>query len=194
MKEHMLETLKDVWLGMSLAAIVGLLAYGINVVSGSPLAEPLLIALFLGIAIRSILGVRESLLAGCITAPRILIPVGVIFYAAANLNFVKFAKVAPGYIALEIIIILVYLGVIAYLGRLLGLNKPTIYLCATGSGICGASAIAITSPVVDAEPKDTSIALISVTVAALFGLLFLPFRNSPSVHRVCEGCCGWYAQ
>jgi len=59
------------------------------------------------------------------------------------------------------------------------LKEKVSYLVATGSTICGASAIAITSRAIDAEPDEVSTSLISVFITALAGLfLILPLIAS----------------
>lgn len=130
----------------------------------------------IGIIIRARVGYNKKLIPGFILTPLIFIPIGIIFYGAVNLNFVKFAEINIGLMVLLLVIMLVYFGVILFLGRLLKQKKQITYLVATGSAICGALAIAITAPAVDAEPDDVSISLISVFIAAAFGLfILLPF-------------------
>lgn len=167
--------------GLLLAIIIGVISYGIKVVTGAPAADPLLIALIIGILVRAIIGTNKTLLPGILIAPKIFIPVGVIFYAARNLNFVQFAEVEIGMVVLLIVIILVFYGVVLLLGRLLRQKKEITYLTATGSAICGASAIAIMSPVVEAESDDVSISLLAVAVAAISGLFIIfPFIATAS--------------
>jgi uncharacterized integral membrane protein (TIGR00698 family) len=167
--------------GLLLAILIGGVSYGIKLIAKSPMADPLLIAIIMGILVRAIMGTNKTLLPGILIAPKIFIPIGVIFYAAKNLNFVKFAKVETSMIVLLIVIILVFYGVILLLGRFLGQKKEITYLTATGSAICGASAIAIMSPVVEAESDDVSISLLAVAVAAISGLFIVfPFIASAS--------------
>lgn len=165
-----------VWPGLILALFIGLAGYGITIVVDSPLLDPLLIAMILGIVFRTVLGTRGQYRSGISFATVFFIPVGIFFYAANNLNFAKFAKVETTMSVLMIVVVLVYFIVILLTGRLLKQRKQITFLTATGSAICGASAIAITSPAVDAEPDDTAIALISVALAALVSFsIVLPF-------------------
>jgi uncharacterized integral membrane protein (TIGR00698 family) len=167
--------------GLLLAILIGGISYGIMLVAKSPVADPLLIAIIMGILVRAVMGSSKTLLPGILIAPKIFIPVGVIFYAAKNLNFVKFVKVETSMIVLLIVIILVFYGVVLLLGKLLRQKKEITYLIATGSAICGASAIAIMSPVVEAESDDVSISLLAVAVAAISGLFIIfPFIATSS--------------
>ncbi len=169
-------------MGLVLALAVGLIAvYGITPWVGGlsdgmlktlmlPMKDALISAMVMGLLIRFLVGVNPKLMPGIILAPALFIPIGVIFYGANTLNFVKFATVPTSYMLLELVIVLVYFGVIIWLGKMLNLRDAITYLVATGSGICGASAIAITSPVVEAEPDDVSCSLIPITLVAMIAL------------------------
>ena len=165
-----------IWPGLILAVLIGLAGYGITIVIDSPLFDPLLVAMILGIVLRTLIGSRGHYKQGISFAPAIFLPVGILFYAANNLNFAKFAKVETNMSVLMLVVVLVYFAVILLAGKLLKQRKQITFLTATGSAICGASAIAITSPAVDAEPDDTAIALLSVALAALVSFsIILPF-------------------
>lgn len=169
-------SLKEVISGLVVAVIIGLIAYFITKAFNSPLVDPLIVAMFLGIVISSFIGENRSLRSGFLLAPKIFIPIGVVFYGAVKLDFVKFAKVDFRYIALLLCVVLVYFATVLVLGKLLKQRKRITYLTATGSAICGASAITITSEAVDAEADEISISLLSVLIAAVFGLfIFFPF-------------------
>jgi uncharacterized integral membrane protein (TIGR00698 family) len=177
-KEEFFVMLKEGWLGLLLAIVIGLVAYFIKTYTKSNLADPLLVAMIIGILLNSVLKGSKKWSSGFVLAPLIFIPIGIIFYAAKNLNFVKFSRVNLSMIILLLFVILTYIGVILFLGEVLKQKKKITYLTATGSAICGASAIAITSPVVNADPDDVSISLLSVFVAATFGLfMLLPFLS-----------------
>jgi uncharacterized membrane protein YadS len=50
-------------------------------------------------------------------------------------------------------------------------------LISSGSAICGASAIAVLSPAMDAEPEDTSVSLLVVTAVGLIGAMISNLRE-----------------
>jgi uncharacterized integral membrane protein (TIGR00698 family) len=178
-ERNLINLIKEGWTGLLLAVLIGLVGYGISIATNAAIADPLLVAMVIGIVIRTTMGGSEKLKLGFTLAPTVFIPAGIVFYAANNLNFVKISKVEPSMITLLIIIMLVYFAVILLLGRILGQRKQITYLTATGSAICGASAIAITAPAVEAEPDDISISLLSVVLAAIVGLfVVLPFLGT----------------
>lgn len=104
------------------------------------------------------------------------IPVGIFFYGMKNLNFINDTRIDPRFMILAAAVVTVYFTVVLLLGRKLGQKKEIMCLTATGSAICGGSAIAITAPAVNGKPNDVSISLLAVVVAALIGLfILLPF-------------------
>ncbi len=181
------ESLPGLFLALILGIICVFLAGSIShfIEGANPIAarllvgfsDALLLGLIVGIVIRSIVGFRIKILtAGFLLAPTVFIPIGAIFYGARNLNFVKFGGVVQAYpfaAILAILFMIIYVGVIYLLSRLLEIDKKTCYLTATGSAICGASAIAITSQAVEAEPRHVSTALLSVFLAALIGITII---------------------
>lgn len=165
--------------GLLLAVLIGVLGFCVKKITGSPMADPLLVSIILGIICRSLMRDNNNIKPGIAFAPTIFIPAGIVFYAMYNLNFAKFANVEKSMIVLLIVVLLVYFVVILLYGRRLGLRKQIIYLIATGSAICGASAIAMTSPAVEAEPDDTSISLLTVAIASFAGFsIILPFLGT----------------
>lgn len=162
--------------GYGLAVGMGITAYILHTVTPSSITDPLVIALILGILARTVIPFHSDLRGAFTAAPRIFIPVGIVLYAVKNLNFIRYGQVEFKTTLLLLVIIAVYIGVILVLGKVLRQKTEITCLTATGSAICGASAIAITAPAVEGESDDVSISLLSVVVAAFIGLFIaLPF-------------------
>jgi uncharacterized integral membrane protein (TIGR00698 family) len=167
------------WKGVLVSVLCGLAAILVKNLLNSPIAEPLLLALILGIALRSFIKFGDSTKLGFKISPMLFIPVGVVFYGAVNLNFKECFSMDPDLIFMLFIVFIIYVIASIFLSSLFRLKEKTGYLLATGSAICGASAIVVASQAIDAEPDDVSISLISVFLSALFGLFFvLPFLSS----------------
>jgi len=176
MKAKIISEFKEGKKEILLAAIIGFLGYSISIITKMPVMDPLLVSMVIGIIIRAAIESKSKISFRSSIAPRVLIPIGVVFYAVKNLNFIKFAQVESNMMILLIFILLAYFGIILFLGKIFNLKNEITYLTATGSAICGASAITITSPVVEASEDDISISLLSVAIAAFVGLfIFFPF-------------------
>jgi len=168
--------IKEAWNGVLFSIVVGIAGYSIHVASKTPIVDPLVVSMIIGIIIRAIVVDAGKFKRGFSLAAGIFIPIGLVFYSVHNLNFAKVVELKTGMIALLILVLIAYFTSILIAGRILKQKKQITYLTATGSAICGASAIVITSPAVEAEPDDVSISLISVVIASLTGLfIILPF-------------------
>jgi uncharacterized integral membrane protein (TIGR00698 family) len=165
------ELVRTDWAGLVLAILVGLVAYW--VASYDQAIDSLVVGLILGMIIRTIMGDRPLFLPGFDLAPKIFIPFGVIFYGI-NLKFNRLVEI-PAIIWLQLVIAIVAIFAVAiYLGRFLKIRDRNSLLIATGTAICGASAIAITTPVVKADSEEASTSLIVITIFGLIGLLVYP--------------------
>lgn len=177
------------WRALLTAVVLGVIAYGIRIITGSPIVDPLLVAIILGIITRAIMRENRNIKQNLKFIPSIFIPAGIVFYAANNLNFAVLMEVENNILALLIVIMIVYFAVILLLGKLIGQRKQITYLTATGSAICGASAIAVVSPAVEAEPEDVSISLLSVALTGFIGFsMIIPFVSA-LLNLECETYC-----
>ena len=167
---------REGWTGLLLSILAGMAGYGVHKITNIAMADPLVVSLLMGIVIRTATGENRRLRKGVSLAPRIFIPAGIVFYGAKNLNFAEISLIKANTALVMISIAVVYLLVIILLGRLMKQKEQITYLTATGSAICGASAIAVTAPAVDANADDISISLIAITLISVFNLFILfPF-------------------
>ncbi len=65
------------------------------------------------------------------------------------------------------------------IGRLLGVSGPLALLIATGTGICGASAIVAMESVSEASREEAAFALATVTALGTLAMVGLPFLRTP---------------
>jgi len=154
-----------------LAVVLGLAAY---IVSRTHEAvDALVVGIILGMIVRTIVGDRARFLPGLALAPKIFIPLGVIFYGI-NLKFNRLTEVS-GVVWIQLLAATVLVFVVAvYLGRRLRMREPNSLLMGIGTAICGASAIAVATSVVDADSEDAGSSLITITIFGLFGMILCP--------------------
>jgi uncharacterized integral membrane protein (TIGR00698 family) len=178
------------WLsGMILIFLIGLAAYGLSRVHTS--LDALAMAILIGITMRVIIGSSDWYLPGVKLGLKIFLPLGIILYGT-NLSFRFSASLPPSVIALTLTSMVIFYLVILTLNKLWKVSPKTGELIADGSAICGASAIAVMSPTVEAEPKDTSISLLVVTTIGLLGAMVYPILKeilnlSDTVYAVLSG-------
>ena len=175
--------------GLTLSVIIGSICYFLTMYANSPLLDPLLLSLIFGIIIRSSIDDNKRFEPGISFAISLFIPFGIVFYGLHNLNFAKLNEVEPVLLVLLILVMLVYFAVIIFLGKLLKQKREITYLTASGSAICGASAIAVTSPALKAQADDVSISLLSVAMSAFFGFAIVLPLVSALLDMTCKNYC-----
>ncbi|NIR34409.1 MAG: putative sulfate exporter family transporter, partial [Desulfuromonadales bacterium] len=134
--------------GASLVAIIASAAIGLTFglldpPPGMAVADPLLLALMTGILLRALAGERWRFGQGTAQATRLLFLPGVVFYALRNLHVGTVARIHADSAILLVAVVLSYFAVVLLLGRLLRQKQTITALVATGSAVCGASAIAM---------------------------------------------------
>ena len=157
--------------GLLLCAAIALPAFELSRYNAS--LDALALSLILGMVLRNVLGPSVSVMPGVRLAGTVFIPVGIILYGT-RLDFLIFTGLPAFSIILVISSVGLFFLTILLMAGALGVNRGTGLLIASGSAICGASAIAVLSPVVCARDRDISMALIVTTVAGLTGALLYP--------------------
>jgi uncharacterized integral membrane protein (TIGR00698 family) len=181
-RSEVLGMVRDGLVGFLLALALGIAASLIaKEVKG---LDPLVAAVVLGMAASVVIGAREKVyfkvLPGIILAQSIFIPIGVALYGK-NLE-IKVMLASSPWVFLQVAGIAAITFVFMYwLGKLFGFNERMRYLLGFGSAICGASAIAIASPVLENEPNDTAAGLVDNTIAALISMYVLATFVLPHV-------------
>lgn len=177
--------------GLALVTAIGSAAYFLGTLH--PSLDALALAIGFGIFARALTGENSRLLTGVRWALRVFIPAGIILYGT-RLDFARLTALPPTVIVLTVLTMGAFYGAIYLLERYLPVARKTApnertssvraanasttgartALIASGSAICGASAIAVLAPVMDAEPEDTSVSLLVITAVGLLGAMVYP--------------------
>jgi uncharacterized integral membrane protein (TIGR00698 family) len=163
--------------GIALAAMVAVAAACLAAVErevlGAAWLEPLVLAILLGAAIRSTLGLGPALVPGVAFSAKTLLEVAIVLLGAsmslaqvADLGF----PVAAGIAA----IVVLALPLSFLIGRALGLPVKLAALVACGNSICGNSAIAAAAPVLDAGADDVAASVAFTAAVGILVVVFLP--------------------
>jgi uncharacterized integral membrane protein (TIGR00698 family) len=159
--------------GIVLCVLLTLVSMGIQSaeerILGHPYIEALVIAILLGMVIRSVSNPPERLKAGIAFSAKQLLEVAVMLLGA-SISFA--AIVASGVLLIVAIVgtVVVTLGVSFSLSRMLGLPTKLSILIASGNSICGNSAIAAVAPVIGAGADDIAS---SISFTAILGVLMV---------------------
>ncbi|MCJ2069220.1 putative sulfate exporter family transporter [Methylobacterium sp. J-030] len=141
--------------------------------TGHPYVEALVLAILIGIAVRTAWTPDARFRTGIAFSAKQLLEVAVVLLGASlSLG----AILASGPALLAGIVGTVVIGIAASIGicRALGLPARMAILVACGNAICGNSAIAAVAPVIGAEPKDIAAAIAFTAVLGVLMVLGLP--------------------
>ena len=168
--------------GVLLACAIALAAAGIALLEsrlfGSVPVDALVIAILLGVAIRTAWTPPDRMSAGVDFAAKEILEVAVMLLGA-SVDLPLLLRAGP---VLAIgIIALVVLGIIAsrLIGRAFGLPEKLAVLVACGNSICGNSAIAALAPVIGAEKEHVASAIAFTAILGVAVVLGLPLLIGP---------------
>ena len=163
--------------GVALATAIALLAWGGQLLEtalfGQPLLEGLVLAILLGMLVRTVWVPRPRWQPGiAFTAKQVLETAIVLLGASVSLPVLFTAGPLLG----VAIVLVVVLGIAASMtiGRLLGLPPRLAILVACGNSICGNSAIAAVAPVIGAQAEEIAAAIALTAVIGVGVVLGLP--------------------
>src|SRR6478736_918189 len=153
--------------GIALSGAVTLVSLGVQWIEerffAHPYVEALVIAILLGMVIRTAWQPSARWLSGIAFSAKQLLEVAVMLLGAS----VSFAAiVASGMLLISAIMLAVSYG----LSRMLGLSTKLAILIACGNSICGNSAIAAVAPVIGANGDDVAS---SISFTAILGVLMV---------------------
>jgi uncharacterized integral membrane protein (TIGR00698 family) len=168
--------------GLALTAAVGLVATGVAAVEtralGHPVIEGLVVAILLGMLLRTAWTPPARTEAGIGFAAKELLEVAVLLLGA-SVDLPLLLKAGPA-LALGIVLLVVLgLGCSYAIGRAFGLPAKLAVLVACGNSICGNSAIAAVAPVIGAKKEHVASSIAFTAILGVVVVLGLPLLMHP---------------
>jgi uncharacterized integral membrane protein (TIGR00698 family) len=158
---------------------VAVLGAGLGIAThrAADVVSPHVVAVMLGVLLANTGVAGGRLRPGLAFAARTLVRAGVVVLGF-RLSMGDVVRLGPRAVVLVVVIVaLTFVGV-QWLGRRLGLSPALSLLVATGSSICGASAIAAVHPFSDADEEELAYALALVTLCGTLAIGILPAVGS----------------
>lgn len=160
---------REVFPGTVLSLLIGVISLMLSVVH--PAFDPLVVSIIFGMLFGNTLARRERLQSGMDVMLKYFLPVGIALYGTQltfgnNIDYRTWLFV--------VMIFIFFVASTLIISRLLKLPGTLSLLLASGLAVCGASAIAVISPLVGAKKEDTSISVISILVIGLLTTVFYP--------------------
>jgi uncharacterized integral membrane protein (TIGR00698 family) len=140
---------------------------------GRSVVEPLVLAILVGMAVRSIRGADEWSEPGVRFVAKDVLEVAV-FLLGATMDVPRLFASGPQLAAGIVALVCTALGVGYAIGRAAGLSPKLATLVACGNAICGNSAIAAVAPVIGADREDIAASIALTAVLGVGVVLSLP--------------------
>jgi uncharacterized integral membrane protein (TIGR00698 family) len=132
--------------------------------------DPLVVSIIIGMFYGNLTVRKAGYERGVETAIRMFLPLGIALYGSQ----LAVRGMHAGTLLSVFVVFSSLFGLTLLTGRIFGVEKKTAILLASGLAVCGATAIAVISPLISAKREDTSIAIISVVMLGLTGMIFYP--------------------
>lgn len=159
--------------GLILTSGLALFATLIQGIPGFSLFSPLILAVLLGILARNMLGVSQIFQPGITFSLKRILRLAIILLGL-QLSISQLIEVGSAGLTIVAITLVSTFVFTCWLGRQLGVSKKLTQLIATGTSICGASAIVAINTIVDTTDEDVAYGIAIVTVFGTFSMLLYP--------------------
>lgn len=195
--------------GLALAAGIAAAAFGLRAaaIPGLTKISPLMLAILLGMTVRNLLGRPEAARAGIALCLRAPLRTGIVLLGL-QVTLTEILGIGLAGLAILAFALFGTFFFTLWLGKRLGVRPGLATLIATGTGICGASAIVAANTVVRDDEEAVAYALATVTLfgtIAMFaypvlgGILPLAERSyglwtGASVHEVAQVVAAGFAR
>ena len=165
------------FLAMPTADLFGrwlLIAQGIDPTGRASPISGVSVAILLGLLIRNLIPLPESLKAGIQFSLSKLLRLGIIF-VGIKLSLGDMLRI--GFWGVLVVLVPIATGLIfvSWFNRLLRLPARLGTLIAAGTSICGVTAILSTAPAIEANDEEVAYAVANITIFGLVGMLLYPY-------------------
>jgi len=155
-------------------AVVAIFLSNLEIIQSTVNFSPLIIAILLGIVIGNFIRFPEIFKPGIIFSLKKILRVAIVFLGF-RLTLQEVASVGlEGLIVDTIMLVGTFLLGVWVSRKIFGLDSQMSYLIASGSSICGASAVLATAPVVKAEMHHAAMAVATVTIFGTIAMFVYP--------------------
>ncbi len=169
--KNYLKTIKDIMPGFIIALIIGIISIMLS--KFVPQLGAATISIFLGMFVGNLFLGQEIFQKGYKFSETDLLSYSIVLLGA-TLSISKLMELGFNGILFIILQMTITIVGVLYIGKILGFGQDFRFLMAAGNAVCGSSAIAATSPVIDASDKDKGIAITIVNVTGIFLMFLLP--------------------
>ena len=178
------------WASMLVLAWIATQSQALVEVGGKHPVEAAVIAIVVGVLLRNTKRLPAVLDPG-IKAFQTPLIVGIILYGS-TLSFSELVGQGARILTTVIVTMMVGFFAIYLVARMFKLPRKLSILLSVGTTICGGSAIAVTSPLIEAKEEETSYAITTIALWGLVAILLYPFA-ARSMDTITDQAFGIFA-
>jgi uncharacterized integral membrane protein (TIGR00698 family) len=167
-----------VLLCIAIAIAASLVQYAEEWLIGHAIIEAIVIAILLGMVVRTIRAPGQRYEAGIAFSAKQVLELAV-FLLGASVDLPELLRAGPALLGGIILIVALALAFGYTMGRAFGLAPKLAVLVACGNAICGNSAIAAVAPVIGANADDVASSIAFTAVLGVVMVLGLPLLITP---------------
>ena len=168
--------------GILLATVVSIASLGIAALEerefGHPIIEGLVVAILLGMVVRTLWVLPASTDSGVAFSAKQVLEVAIVLLGA-SVDLPLLMRAGPSLAIGIVLLVVLGIGGSYSIGRLLGLPHKLAILVACGNSICGNSAIAAVAPVVGAKKEHVASSIAFTAILGVVVVLGLPLLIHP---------------
>lgn len=159
--------------GLLLVGAITALAYGLRLLPGLGVLSPMILAILIGFLLRSAVSVPSRARPGVQFSMRQLLRLAVVMLGF-QITFEQVFEVGGRGMAIIATTLAATFLFTCWLGARLGVERRLVQLIATGTSICGASAVVAANSVAKGSEEDVTYAIACVTVFGTLAMFALP--------------------
>lgn len=168
---------KEIWPGVVLATFLALVSSFTESVLPGGFVGASVIALFLGVLINYMQPIKATSLQSGVTFASKRVLKFAIILLGASLNIVTILEVGKISLIVMVFTLVAAFGGGYLLGKVLGLDWKLSSLISAGTGVCGGSAIAAVSPVIEAEDHQIAYAMSTTFIFDMLMIILFPLMG-----------------
>jgi uncharacterized integral membrane protein (TIGR00698 family) len=177
--------------GVFLTIVIASAAFSIRSLPGLSAVSPMILAVIIGMAVNSVIGLPERARPGIAIVVRNVLRAAIILLGL-QLTIGQVANVGVMGIGIIAGAVISTMGFTIWLGRVLRVDRQLSHLIAVGTAICGASAIVAANSVTRARGEDVAYALACITLFGTIAMFSYPLVAeilllSPDVYGLWAG-------
>lgn len=158
--------------GLALVVLLAIVARAATAVLPSIISE-VTVGVLLGLLVANLFTLPATAKPGVKFAVGTPLRIGIVLLGA-RLSFGDVLATGIGALAIIVVCMAFALALVIGLGRMLGLPPRLAALIGVGTAVCGNSAIIATAPVIEAEERDVSFAVATITLFGTLAVLVYP--------------------